>query len=246
MAVTVASRGGPRRRRERLAGVRLVRLPAERDSRLIMSAGLLWAGLRLLVSRPGQLLAVCGRCGQERTAAALAVVADAMLGLQPLARTSSTSSGSRPRSGPCRCSRPACVPSCVSVRGSGVNVHPHAGRGDLAAAYPEVFAHAAAVHCVSEAVREEAVRFGLDRAKARVIHPAVDTDYFRPPAVADLESEQPSRRRSRPPQLGKGLRLRAPGGGVACPRRLPGDVRDHRWRARSDRARRATAPGCST
>ncbi len=43
-----------------------------------------------------------------------------------------------------------------------------------------MFARAAAVHCVSKAVREEAARFGLDRAKARVIPPAVDTDYFSP------------------------------------------------------------------
>jgi colanic acid/amylovoran biosynthesis glycosyltransferase len=70
-----------------------------------------------------------------------------------------------------------------------VNVHPHAGRDHLAARYPEIFAHAAAVHCVSEAVREAAVRFGLDRDKARVIHPAVDTDYFRPAAVADPAPE---------------------------------------------------------
>jgi colanic acid/amylovoran biosynthesis glycosyltransferase len=80
-------------------------------------------------------------------------------------------------------------PVVVSVRGSGVNVHPHAGRAHLAAAYPSIFARAAAVHCVSEAIRDEAARFGLDRAKARVIHPAVDTDYFRPPAAADPAPE---------------------------------------------------------
>jgi colanic acid/amylovoran biosynthesis glycosyltransferase len=70
-----------------------------------------------------------------------------------------------------------------------VNVHPHTGRGDLAARYPEVFARATAVHCVSEAVRNEAAQYGLDRAKARVIHPAVDTGYFRPLAVADSAPE---------------------------------------------------------
>ena len=42
---------------------------------------------------------------------------------------------------------------------------------------------------MSEAVREEAARYGLERTKARVIHPAVDTDYFRPPAAADPGSE---------------------------------------------------------
>jgi glycosyltransferase involved in cell wall biosynthesis len=73
------------------------------------------------------------------------------------------------------------------VRGSGINVHPHAGYERLAAAYPIVFARAAAVHCVSEAVREEAERFGLERSKARVIHPAVDTNYFSPAPRADAE-----------------------------------------------------------
>ena len=192
MAVTVASRGGPRRRRERLAGVRLVRLPAEGDSRLIIAAGLLWAGLRLLFSRPGQLLAVVRAVWRGRR---------------------SCRHGRRSRWWRTRCSvlaaRPDVLhfewesaavrslpllearvcPVVVSVRGSGVNVHPHAGQDDLAAAYPEVFARATAVHCVSEAVREEAARFGLEPAKARVIHPAVDTGYFRPPAAADSAPE---------------------------------------------------------
>jgi glycosyltransferase involved in cell wall biosynthesis len=80
-------------------------------------------------------------------------------------------------------------PVVVSCRGSGVNVRPHAGQGHLAATYPEVFARAAAVHCVSEAVRDEAARYGLDPVKARVIHPAVDTRFFHPPVAADPAPE---------------------------------------------------------
>ena len=77
-------------------------------------------------------------------------------------------------------------PVVVSVRGSGVNVHPFTGQEDIAASYPEVFARAAAVHCVSEAITGAAAGFGLDPAKARVIRPAVDTRFFSPrPAAGD-------------------------------------------------------------
>jgi colanic acid/amylovoran biosynthesis glycosyltransferase len=75
----------------------------------------------------------------------------------------------------CRC------PVVVSNHG-GIYVRPRTGDRRVTDAYPTMFARAAAVHCVSEAVREEAARFGLDRAKARVIHSAVDVDFFSPAA----------------------------------------------------------------
>jgi len=180
MAVTVASRGGPRRRREPLAGVRLVRLPAASDNRLVVLTGVLWAGLRLLVSKPGRLLAVL------RAPGGVATDAITVLATRPDIlhfEWESAAVRSLPLIEACGC------PVVVSVRGSGVNVHPHAGRAKLAAAYPSVFARAAAVHCVSEAIVEEAARHGLERYKARVIHPAVDTDYFRPPPPADPAPE---------------------------------------------------------
>ena len=43
-----------------------------------------------------------------------------------------------------------------------------------------MFARSTRVHCVSEAILEEAVELGLDRSRARVIHPAVDPGRFRP------------------------------------------------------------------
>jgi colanic acid/amylovoran biosynthesis glycosyltransferase len=183
MAVTVASRSGPRRGRERLAGVRLLRLPGREDSRLITFSALVLASLRVLVTGPGQVVALV-RVLQSRKHGlsrrqALAVMVDSMavLAARPDILHFEWESAAV-RSLPL-IEADVC-PVVVSVRGSGVNVHPHAGQGRLAARYPEVFAHAAAVHCVSEAVREKALHFGLDRAKARVIHPAVDTDYFRP------------------------------------------------------------------
>ena len=71
-------------------------------------------------------------------------------------------------------------PVVVSRRGSEM-VHPHLARtAKLASGFPLTLARAAVVHCVSDQVREEAERNGLDPAKAWVIRPAVDAELFRP------------------------------------------------------------------
>src|SRR5690606_1425530 len=44
----------------------------------------------------------------------------------------------------------------------------------------DTFREASAVHCVSQAILEEAVRYGLAPEKAHVIRPAVDPDIFCP------------------------------------------------------------------
>jgi colanic acid/amylovoran biosynthesis glycosyltransferase len=71
-------------------------------------------------------------------------------------------------------------PFVMSCRGSGVNIHPHVGLEAVAAGYAEAFAKAAAVHCVSDATRDEAVGYGLDPAKAVVIRSGVDSGFFVP------------------------------------------------------------------
>lgn len=72
-------------------------------------------------------------------------------------------------------------PVVVSCRGSQVNVAPHdPGRQALRQELRLTFHKAAAVHCVSESIKIEASRYGLDASKARVIHPAVDPNFFRP------------------------------------------------------------------
>jgi glycosyltransferase involved in cell wall biosynthesis len=72
-------------------------------------------------------------------------------------------------------------PSVISCRGTQINVSPHnPHRVTLRRGLGPTFDRAAAVHCVSEAIREEAVQYGLDRTKAVVIRPAVDPDVFRP------------------------------------------------------------------
>ena len=245
MAVTVASRGGPRRRRERLAGVRLVRLPAAGDNRLVVLAGVLWAGLRLLVSRPGRLLAVLravwaeGCREAQRAADAITVLATRPDILH--FEWESAAVRSLPLIEACGC------PVVVSVRGSGVNVHPHAGRANSPPPTPRSSPARRRCTASPRRSREEAARHGLERGKARVIHPAVDTEYFRPPPAADPAPE--------------GLRIIGVGRltwvkgydyaleAVASLARsgVPVTYEIVRWRARSrTRARRATAVACAT
>jgi glycosyltransferase involved in cell wall biosynthesis len=72
-------------------------------------------------------------------------------------------------------------PVVVSCHGAGVRRHPHSPRfpnSDLT--LRAVFERASVVHCVADAVLAEAERYGLDRAKARVIRTAVDPQLFAP------------------------------------------------------------------
>lgn len=82
-------------------------------------------------------------------------------------------------------------PVVVSCRGSQVTVAPWNPERRLGAQLPEVFARAAAVHCVSEAIRRDAQRLGLDAAKATVIRPAVDVEAHAPARARG--SEEPLR-----------------------------------------------------
>ncbi len=72
-------------------------------------------------------------------------------------------------------------PVVVSCRGSQVNVAPHnPKRYAIREGLRITFQQATAVHCVSEAVKLEAVKHGLDPSKAWVIRPAVDPNFFHP------------------------------------------------------------------
>lgn len=73
------------------------------------------------------------------------------------------------------------IPVVVSCRGSQINVAPHNPRRfSIREGLRETFRRAAAVHCVSEAIKREAMQYGLDPAKAWVIRPAVDPNFFHP------------------------------------------------------------------
>jgi glycosyltransferase involved in cell wall biosynthesis len=74
------------------------------------------------------------------------------------------------------------APVVVSCRGAQVNVAPHnPDRATIRDGLRTTFARAAAVHCVSEIIKTEAMQLGLDAAKAYVIRPAVDPAHFHPP-----------------------------------------------------------------
>jgi colanic acid/amylovoran biosynthesis glycosyltransferase len=76
-------------------------------------------------------------------------------------------------------------PAVISCRGSQINIAPHdPNRKRIIQQLKVTFDKAAAVHCVSEAIKNEAGRFGLNPAKTRVIRPAVDPDFFSPAASA--------------------------------------------------------------
>jgi colanic acid/amylovoran biosynthesis glycosyltransferase len=73
------------------------------------------------------------------------------------------------------------VPVVVSCRGAQVNVAPwNPDRAALRDGLPAAFDRVDAVHCVSDAIRDEAAQHGLDPAKATVIRPAVDLTRFTP------------------------------------------------------------------
>jgi colanic acid/amylovoran biosynthesis glycosyltransferase len=72
-------------------------------------------------------------------------------------------------------------PIVISCRGSQINVAPHdSQRADFVAGLKMTLAQATAVHCVSEAIKLEACKYGLEPRKAHVIYPAVNPDFFQP------------------------------------------------------------------
>lgn len=74
------------------------------------------------------------------------------------------------------------VPSIVSCRGSQVYIAPHnPERVKMAEGLRKTFQKVSAVHCVSNAIKHEALNFDLAPRKAFVIYPAVDTGFFCPP-----------------------------------------------------------------
>jgi len=82
------------------------------------------------------------------------------------------------------------TPLVVSCRGAHVSIAPHNPRRQQEArALPRIFSLAAKVHCVSEAIADEAVALGMARDKAAVIRPAVDPDRF-VPAMGDSQSKR--------------------------------------------------------
>jgi colanic acid/amylovoran biosynthesis glycosyltransferase len=176
LRVTVAAEIDHRSAQQGLRGVELIRLSHGDDSRLVKALGLVRDGLALALRRPRRLRRVLRAVRQLRLLrAALPLVraeADIVhfewestaLAFLPLFEVYGS-------------------PVVVSSHG-GINIRPRMGDDRVAANYPLIFEKATAVHCVSEAILREATRHGLDPRKARVIHTAVDTDFFTPGRTA--------------------------------------------------------------
>lgn len=76
------------------------------------------------------------------------------------------------------------IPVVTSCRGALVTIAPwNPDRRRHREALPRVFESAHLVHCVSDEIVRDAVEFGLDPTKARVIRPAVDPSTFTPREV---------------------------------------------------------------
>jgi colanic acid/amylovoran biosynthesis glycosyltransferase len=79
-------------------------------------------------------------------------------------------------------------PVVLSCRGAQVNIAPlDPRRPSMKHDLQVTFQKAAAVHCVSEAIMNEAQRYGLERKKTRIIRPAVDPQFFCPPESSKTE-----------------------------------------------------------
>jgi glycosyltransferase involved in cell wall biosynthesis len=75
------------------------------------------------------------------------------------------------------------MPVVVSCRGSQLKVAPrNPAREAIRGGLRETFRRAALVHCVSQDILDEARNYGLDPARAELIRPAVDIEFFRPAA----------------------------------------------------------------
>lgn len=73
------------------------------------------------------------------------------------------------------------IPVVISCRGSQINIRPHLrGQECYVELLSQTLDRASAVHCVSGDILSNAVRLGLDPAKAVVIRPAVDPVFFHP------------------------------------------------------------------
>lgn len=85
-------------------------------------------------------------------------------------------------------------PVVVSCRGSQINIAPHnPRRSTILEGLRKTFEKATAVHCVSEAIKKQAIQFGLEESKAWIIRPAVDADFFEVKKRVDALKAEPFR-----------------------------------------------------
>jgi glycosyltransferase involved in cell wall biosynthesis len=184
LRVTVASPAAVCDRSARLEGVRMRRIPEWSETRREVVLGILRDGLALLVRSPARLVRLVGavrRSGRRDRWDALA----ALRSFLPLARMRADVvhfewNGAAVHYLPLL--EVWRSPAVVSCHGGEVTAHPHQpGAERFANTLSEIFRRADVVHCVSEATRREAMRYGLDPGRTALIRSAVDPGFFHPP-----------------------------------------------------------------
>ena len=180
--VTVAACSAWLGPRARIAGVRVVRLPAPGDAAVVTAVRCLWELLRAPRSLGGLRDAIRRALGESngkwRPALGHVRAVLPLLRLKPDVvhfEWASAAADWLPYWDLWHC------PVVVSCRGRDVTVTPNLpGHEGYREAVRMAFEKAAAVHCVSEAIRDDAEALGLDPRKGWVIRPAVDPLRFQP------------------------------------------------------------------
>ncbi len=189
LRVTAASTVPRRKASAALTGVRLLRVPSYREPRGAMLVGAVWDAVPLLI-RPRRLRALVRAV---RTPLPPSDTRPSWVGTIELMRKYLRLARAEPDIVHFEWESAAChylplmevwdCPVVVSCLGSSLDAFPHGTRNQRwLSRLPLAFAKAAAVHCVSEATREQALRFGAAPGKTRVIRPAVDASFFKPRA----------------------------------------------------------------
>jgi colanic acid/amylovoran biosynthesis glycosyltransferase len=187
--VTVASSLRARAPKPSIPGLELARMPDWEPGPAVQAAGAAREALRLLVRRPRRLRA--------SLAAARGPLAPPALRRGPgrwwllrtllsLARLDPDAVHFEWESAATRLLPLADLFDCpitMSCRGADIDIYPYSPlERSWVGQLPLAFDTAAAVHCVSQATRAAAAAQGLPPAKAFVITPAVDPDFFSPGA----------------------------------------------------------------
>jgi glycosyltransferase involved in cell wall biosynthesis len=169
-----------------LPGIELLRLPHWTESRARRFLGVLWEGPLLALRHPRRaralLAAVRGplaprlRTGARQTVGLLRAYTRLARQQPDIVQYEweSAAVGYLPMTEVWEC------PVLMACHGGNVYIHPHDPIAHWTPRLPHAFARAEAVHCVSEAVRREARRYGLRDEKTRIIKAGVDTGFFSP------------------------------------------------------------------
>jgi glycosyltransferase involved in cell wall biosynthesis len=164
------------------------RIPSAHERPLLLPLEVAWSCLRLLASRPGRLLPALRATARSPVRDEGWSLRKALAELRAYLRFARVSADivhfewtfSALRWLPLL-DLLAC-PGVVSCRGSDINARSHDPAYEhWVSGLPAAFERSAAVHGISEAILEEAARYGLDDSKARLIRPAVDPTFFQPP-----------------------------------------------------------------